>query len=155
MDTDPTPWSATGPDDDLPDLPVRPMRDADDLLEVMIDVVGPERAGPPALWFALLDADRTVLPVVLPLVGIPLRPDPSDMRQVMVAMADVLSHDAPGGSLVAAVVRAAGGDLGSWERAWLDALLTAAADQGVPVGAVLAIGEHRARVVHRSPATSW
>lgn len=136
---------------DSPALPDRPLRGTDEVLDVMLQLVGPERAGVPALWLVLLDAHDRVLPVVLPLVGIPLLPDPHEVRQVLLAMADVLAHDAPGGSLVAAVVRAAGGDRGSFERAWEHALRTAAADRGVRVRAVVAIGEHRARVLDGYP----
>lgn len=139
-------WADPGPDDDQPRLPDHPLS-ADDVLRVMLGLVGPERAGVPALWLALLDAERRMLPVVLPIVGIPLRPDLRDVRQVVIAMADVLRHDAPGGALVAAVVRAAGGDRGSFERAWGHALRTAAHDLGVPVAVVVAVGEHRARVL--------
>lgn len=145
MDT--TGWAAPGPDDDLPALPAHPLRDVDDILQVMLSLVGPERAGPPALWIVLLDAEGMMLPVVLPLVGVPLRPDPVEVRQVVLAMADVLAHDAPGGSVGVGLVRAAGGDRGAFERAWEHALRTAADDQGVRVSAVVAVGEHRARVL--------
>ncbi len=144
---DDTAWSAPGPDDDLSALPSHPLLDDSDLLDAVLALVGPERAGPPALWLLLLDADARPLPVVLPLVGIPLQPEPRDVRQVMVAIGDVLAHDAPGGSLVVAVVRAAGGDRGSFERTWEPALREAAADRGITVRAVLAVGEHRARVL--------
>ena len=144
---DPAGWAAPGPDDDLPVLPDHPLRDEDDILAVMLSLVGPERAGPPALWLTLLDADGMMLPVVLPLVGIPLHPDPDQVRQVVVAMADILTHDAPGGSLAVAIVRAAGGDRGSFERTWERALRAAADDRGVRVSAVVAVGEHRARVL--------
>ena len=148
MDThEPRGTDAPGPDDDLPRLPHHPLRDVDDVLEVMLSLVGPERAGPPALWLVLLDRDGMMLPVVLPLVGIPLQPDPGEVRQVVVAMADVLEHDAPGGSVAVAIVCAAGGDRGSFERAWEHALRVATADQGVRLSAVVAIGEHRARVL--------
>lgn len=142
-------WTAPGPDDDLPAVPARPLRGVGELLEVMLALVGPERAGPPALWLVLLDAHGTMLPVVLPLVGVPLRPDPREVRQIVLAMADILTHDAPGGSLAVAVavVRAAGGDRGSFERAWENALRSAADDHGVRVSAVVAVGEHRARVL--------
>lgn len=144
---DPSRWAAPGPDDDLPQVPAHPLRDAHELLEVALSLVGPERAGPPALWVLLLDADDVVLPVVLPLVGVPLRPDPAQVRQVVLAMGDVLEHDAPGGALAVALVRAAGGDRGAFERAWEHALRTACDDQGVRLRALLAVGEHRARVL--------
>ncbi|WP_155377397.1 hypothetical protein [Cellulomonas sp. JZ18] len=49
--------------------------------------------------------------------------------------------------MVVAVVRAAGGDHGSFERAWAHALVLAATDRDLTVSAVVAIGEHRARVL--------
>lgn len=148
MDTpDTSSWAAPGPDDDLPVLPSYPMRDAHDVLALMLSLVGPERAGPPALWLVVLDADGMVLPVVLPLTGIPLHPDPVHVRQVVVAMGDIVDHDAPGGSVAVAIVRAAGGDRGALERTWEHALRTAADDRGVRLGAVVAVGEHRARVL--------
>ncbi|ADG74774.1 hypothetical protein Cfla_1877 [Cellulomonas flavigena DSM 20109] len=140
-------WAAPGPDDDLPQIPTHPLRDVDDVLEVALSLVGPERAGPPALWIVLLDADGMMLPVVLPLVGVPLQPDAVQVRQVVVAMGDVLAHDAPGGSIAVALVRAAGGDRGAFERAWEHALRVACDDQGVRLSAVVAVGEHRARVL--------
>ncbi|MBO3093449.1 hypothetical protein [Cellulomonas dongxiuzhuiae] len=142
-------WAAPGPDDDLPALPVHPLRDVDDILDVMLSLVGPERAGPPALWLVLLDAAGMMLPAVLPLVGIPLQPDTAQVRQVVVALGDILAHDAPGGAIAVAVVRAAGGDRGAFERAWEHALRVACDDLGVRVCAVVAIGEHRARVLAR------
>lgn len=141
-------WTAPGPDDDLPQIPTRPLRDADELLEVTLTLVGPERAGPPALWVLLLDTDGTLLPVVLPLSGVPMAPDPAQVRQVVLALGDVLEHDAPGGALAVALVRAAGGDRGAFERAWEHVLRTTCDDQGVRLRAVLAVGEHRARVLH-------
>lgn len=135
------------PHGDVPPVPAHPLSAPDDVLHVMLGLVGPERAGLPALWIALLDAERRMLPVVLPLVGVPLQPHPGDVRQVVLAVADVLEHDAPGGSVVVALVRAAGGDRGAFERAWEAALRAAADDRGVTLTTVVAIGEHRARVL--------
>ncbi len=142
-------WSAPGPDDDLADAvaPGVAVPDADAALELMLRLVGPERAGPPALWFALLDGDRRLLPVVLPISEVPLRPDAAAARQVVHVLASVLEREPSGGSVVVAVVRAAGGDHGSFERAWAHALLLAATDRALTVAAVVAVGEHRARVL--------
>ncbi|MFC8192466.1 hypothetical protein ACFUMH_12495 [Cellulomonas sp. NPDC057328] len=142
-------WSAPGPDDDLADAvsPGVAVPDADAALELMLRLVGPERAGPPALWFALLDADRRLLPVVLPISDVPLRPDAAAARQIVHVLASVLEQEPPGGGVVVAVVRAAGGDHGSFERAWAHALLLAATDRALTVAAVVAVGEHRARVL--------
>lgn len=144
-----TGWAAPGPDDDLADAasPGTSVPDDAAALELMLRLVGPERAGPPAVWFALLDAERRLLPVVLPLNDVPLRPDATAARQVVHVLAGVLEHEAPGGSVVVGVVRAAGGDSGSFERAWAHALVVAATDRALPVAAVVAVGEHRARVL--------
>lgn len=142
-------WAAPGPDDDLADAasPGVVVPDDSAALELMLRLVGPERAGPPAVWFVLLDAERRLLPVVLPIADVPLRPDVAAARQLVHVLASVLDREAPGGSVVVAVVRAAGGDHGSFERAWGHALVVAATDVALPVAAVVAIGEHRARVL--------
>lgn len=142
-------WAAPGPDDDLADAaaPGVPVPDDTAALDLMLRLVGPERAGPPAVWFALLDAERRLLPVVLPIGEVPLRPDVAAARQLVHVLASVLDREAPGGSVVVAVVRAAGGDHGSFERAWAHALVVAATDVALTVAAVVAIGEHRARVL--------
>ncbi|QCB93600.1 hypothetical protein [Cellulomonas shaoxiangyii] len=142
-------WAAPGPDDDLADAAPPGVRVLDDAaaLELMLRLVGPERAGPPAVWFALLDAHRRLLPVVLPITDVPLRPDAAAARQLVHVLAVVLEREAPGGSAVVAVVRAAGGDRGAFERAWAHAVVLAATDRALPVAAVVAIGEHRARVL--------
>ena len=64
-----------GPDDDLVGLPGTAVRTSADALAVLLDLVGPERSGPPALWFVLLDADGRTVPVVLPITDVPLRAD--------------------------------------------------------------------------------
>ena len=153
MSTDrPAGWEP--PDDDLPDpalpeVPGRPLRDDATLLGAVLPFVDGARAGAPSVWVFLLDADDRMLPVVLPLADLPLQADPVLVRQLMVAMSDILAHHAPTGAVVLAFVRAAGGDRGSFERAWEWSLTTEAADQGVRVRAVLAVGEHRARVLGR------
>ena len=142
------PWvDGDGPDHDLPDVPGAALRTGGDALTVLIDLVGPERAGPPALWFVLLDAEDRTLPVVLPITDVPLRADRTLARRVIGVLASVLGTDAPGGSVVVALVRAAGGDRGAFEAQWVPALRGAADDAGVPIWAVVAIGESRARVL--------
>ncbi len=136
-----------GPDDDLPDPPGMPLRSASDALAVMLDLVGPERAGPAALWFVLLDEQDRTLPVVLPITDVPLRADPLVCRQLMHVLASVLDTDGQGGSVVVGLVRAAGGDRGRFEESWVPALRQAADDAGVRVRAVLALGASRARVL--------
>ena len=143
------PWGVDdgGPDHDLPDPPGARLGSAGDALAVVLDLVGPERAGPPALWFVLLDADDRTLPVVLPITDVPLRADRVVARQLMRVLASVLRSAGEGGSVVVGLVRAAGGDRGAFETSWLPALRQAADDAGVRVWAVVALGASRARVL--------
>jgi len=143
------PWivDVTGPDDDLPRLPVDVLHGHGDVLAVLLHLVGPERAGPPALWFLLLDDEDRCLPLVLPVNDVPLRADPAVAAQVMTGLASVLEREAPGGSLVVACVRAGGGDRGAFETSWAAALRDAADDRGLRVRAVAALGANRARIL--------
>lgn len=143
------PWivDGGGPDDDLPDAPGARLTSAGDALAVLLELVGPERAGPPALWFLLLDADDRTLPVVLPITDVPPRADRAVARQLLEVLASVLRAEGDGGSVVVGLVRAAGGDLGAFEASWVPALRRAADDAGVRLWAVAALGESRARVL--------
>jgi hypothetical protein len=143
------PWvlEASGPDDDLPERPGARLRCAGDALTVLLDLVGEERAGPAALWFVLLDASDRTLPVVLPFTDVPLRADPQLAGQLMEALGSVLAAEAPGGSLVVGLVRAAGGDRGAFESSWVPALRQAADDHQLRLWAVVALGAGRARVL--------
>ncbi|GCE76465.1 hypothetical protein [Cellulomonas biazotea] len=143
------PWvvDGHGPDDDLPRLPRHALQDPDDLLGLLLRLVGPERAGPPALWFVLLDAHDRCLPSVLPLADVPMTASPGVAAHVMHVLASVLDREAPGGAVVVGLVRAAGGDRGAFETSWAPALRDAADEHGVRVRAMAAIGASRARVI--------
>jgi len=143
-----------GPDDDLVDASSAPpggvLSQPDDVLDFLLPLIGPERAGPMALWCALVDAEDRTLPVVLPFAGAPLRPDPGQLRVLVRQLADVLDElydTREGGGVVFAIVRRAGGDQGEVETAWAASLDRACADVGVRVRAVAAVGRDRARVL--------
>lgn len=144
-------WGAVtatgGPVLDLPDPPGAVLRSGRDALEVLLDLVGPERAGAPALWFVVLDAHNRTLPLVLPIADVPVRADPAVARQLAGVLDSVVRSDAPGGSVLVGLVRAAGGDLGAFEAQWVPALRDAADDAGLRIWTVVAIGESRARVL--------
>jgi hypothetical protein len=136
-----------GVHDHSPDRPGGVLRSGSDALELLLDLVGPERAGAPALWFLLLDSDDRTAPPVLPVVEVPVRADRTFADRLVALLGSVLRSDAPGGSLVVGLVRAAGGDLGAFEAQWVPVLRDAADDHGVRLWAVVAIGACRARVL--------
>lgn len=141
----------TGSDDDYPPVSGRTLEDGRDALDVLMRVVGPERDGPPALWFLVLDAADRVLPLVLPIAEVPTVPDAVVAANLVHVLASVLEHDAPGGSVVVGYVRRGGGDLGAFEAGWSSALHVSAHQEVVRIRAEVAIGRDRARIL----STCW
>ena len=152
-DTADEPWldGGTGSDDDYPPVSGRILEDGRDALDVPMRVVGPERDGPPALWFLVLDAGDRVLPLVLPIAEVPRCPDAVVAANLVHVLASVLEHDAPGGSVVVGYVRRGGGDLGAFEAGWSAALHLSAHQEVVRIRAEVAIGLDRARIL----STCW
>ncbi|RHA40706.1 hypothetical protein [Cellulomonas rhizosphaerae] len=136
-----------GPDDDLPLPPGEVLVCPADVLEFMLPLIGPERAGPMALWCALVDHEDRTLPLVMPISDVPMRPDPELVTSLVGQLREVLQDRVPDGGLVFAVVRRTGGDRGGVEVAWCAALMAAAEHAGVRVRAVAAVGRDRARVL--------
>ncbi|MBD8058815.1 hypothetical protein IC607_07525 [Cellulomonas sp. JH27-2] len=136
-----------GPDDDLIYPVGTVLGDGEAALDVLLPLIGPERAGPAALWALLVDEDDRTLPVVIPLDDTPARPDAVLASDLVAALALILAERAPGGGLVFAVVRRAGGDRGTVERGWEQVLAQACEAQGVRLRGVCAVGRHRARVL--------
>lgn len=147
------PWldGGTGTDDDFPPTAGRTLEDGRDALDVLLRVVGPERDGPPALWFLVLDATDRVLPLVLPIAEVPTVPDAVVAANLVHVLASVLEHDAPGGSVVVGYVRRGGGDRGAFEAGWSSALHMSAQQEVVRIRAEAAIGRDRARIL----STCW
>jgi len=137
-------------DDDSEPVTGRTLGDARDALDVLMRVVGPERDGPPALWFLVLDAADQVLPLVLPIAEVRPVPDAVVAANLVHVLASVLEHDAPGGSVVVGYVRRGGGDLGAFEAGWSAALHVGAGRESVRIRAEAAIGRDRARILSAS-----
>lgn len=140
----------------LPNTPARPgsyLGTDEQLLDHLVGLIGSEAAGPPALWLSFLSSDRELLPVALPLDDLPATPEAGDIAAVFEAAAEIISEELPSAQVVAAVVRANGGDYGMFERRWANALWTGADGAAVPLLAVAAVGESRARILERGRCT--
>ncbi|WP_028046370.1 hypothetical protein [Cellulomonas sp. URHE0023] len=140
-------WEHGGPDDDLPEHPVGPVRTPDDALAVLLALVGAQRAGEPALWFVMVDAQGYTLPTVLPITDVPLHADREVVRRLLDVLGSVLAEDGPGGSVLVGLVRAAGGDRGAFEESWTRSLREGADAIGMRLWGVAAIGQSRARML--------
>ncbi|MGN8245571.1 hypothetical protein ACTHAM_002694 [Cellulomonas soli] len=146
-----TPESATPDDSARPDgglgEPTPPLESPQDVLATVLDLVGPERAGGPALWVLFLDHERRLLPAVLPVDDLPALPHPGLVNALLQIVVSVLQEQPAGGSVAFALVREAGGDRGAQETAWSHALRVAADDADVQITLIAAIGRNRARVL--------
>lgn len=142
------PWHALRlPAHEALDAAGRTLESVDEALALLLGLVGRDRSGPPALWFAVVDAQDRVLPVVLPIPEVPVIADPVVAANLVHVLASVLEHDAPGGAVLVAYVRRGGGDRGAFEGGWSRALRDEASRAGVRIRVEAAIGQDRARVL--------
>src|SRR5579859_772837 len=113
-----------------PGVPVR--TDADVLARVA-ELVAPAEREPPALWLFFLDGEQRLLPVVVPVDGIPDEPEPYIVRNLCWIISNVITDGEPGGSVVIALTRPGPPLPDDTVTAWHDALREAAGAEGAPV----------------------
>jgi hypothetical protein len=70
------------------------------------------------LWLMLLDAHGRQLSLLIPIDGIPLRPEPGSARPFAVRINEILAQQAPGGSVIVAVERPGSAALTAADQAW-------------------------------------
>lgn len=70
------------------------------------------------LWLMLLDAHGQQLSLLIPLDGIPLRPEPGSVRPFAVRINDLLAQEAPGGSIIVTLERPGTAALTAPDQAW-------------------------------------
>jgi len=118
-----------------------------DVHEHLLAMVGPERDGPRALWVLFLDEEGRALPLVIPISDLPTVVDRPMVTNLAGILRTLAEENAPGGCVAFGLVRRAGGDRGTFEAGWSEALREAMADVGLPVRAIVAIGRDRSRVL--------
>jgi hypothetical protein len=80
-----------------------------------------------SLVVQFLDADDRELPVVVPVDGIPLQPDPPTVTNLCWIITQVLGEHAPGGSAVLTLTRPGSAEIDTGDRRWYNAIISAAA----------------------------
>lgn len=103
------------------------------------------------VWLIALDPDGWSTKECAELLDLPPRPPTSGLPLRLHDVAGQLRERVPGCSVVVAIARPAGGDRSHRELAWSRALLQAAELCGLPVRGVVAVGAHRARLLHSAP----
>jgi len=74
------------------------------------------------LWLMLLDHQGQQLSILIPIDGIPLRPEPGSARPFAVAINDILAREAPGGSVIVTLERPGSAALTAPDQAWASEL---------------------------------
>ncbi|TFD89092.1 hypothetical protein [Cryobacterium serini] len=70
------------------------------------------------LWLMVLDAHGQQLSLLIPIDGIPLRPEPGSVRPFAVKINEILARDAPGGSLIVTLERPGSAARTAPDQAW-------------------------------------
>ncbi|HSP75977.1 MAG TPA: hypothetical protein VLO31_07165 [Cryobacterium sp.] len=70
------------------------------------------------LWFMLLDARGRQIPLLIPVGGIPLRPEPGDAAAMAAAVTELLAEHGPGGSVILTLERPGTAALTAPDQAW-------------------------------------
>ena len=82
------------------------------------------RANRRQLWLMLLDANGRQLQLLIPVAGIPLRPEPGSVAPIAARLNDILSNEAPGGSAILTLERPGSAALTAPDQAWARELET-------------------------------
>jgi hypothetical protein len=93
-----------------------PIRTVDEARDRVAELIGP--ALHRQLWLMMLDANGDQLPVLIPVDGIPLRPEPGSSAPVAAAITELLTIQAPGGSVILTLERPGSAALTAPDQAW-------------------------------------
>jgi hypothetical protein len=93
-----------------------PVTTVSEARERVQDLVGP--AIRPQLWFMLLDPFGRQLPVLIPVDGIPLCPEPGSTAVLAARLTALLGELAPGGSVILTLERPGPAALTAPDQAW-------------------------------------
>jgi hypothetical protein len=110
-----------------------PIITVDDARERVRDLIG--HAIRRQLWVMLLDADGWQLPTLIPVAGLPLLPENETITHLVAAISDVLSTEAPGGSVILTLERPGSDAVTTSDLSW-GTCLRSSFDTSVPVTGV-------------------
>jgi hypothetical protein len=86
-----------------------------------------------SLWLLFLSSDGVLLPVVVPIDGVPERPDPQLVGNMCFVIADVLAHQAQGGTAVVVLTRPGSETPEDTDRYWFRTIRGAAREHGASI----------------------
>ena len=119
---------------DAPDLDLTaPLSTDQDVLRRVDWLVDQHSRRNRSLWLLFLSSDGVSLPVVVPIDGVPKRPDPQFVGNLCFVIADVLAHQAPGGTAVVVLTRPGSETVDDTDRYWFRTIHGAAREHGAAI----------------------
>lgn len=113
--------------------PTAPLNTDQDVLHRVDCLVDQDSRRQRSLWVMFLSAEHVQLPVIVPVDGVPERPDPGFAGNLCAVIASVLGEAAPGGSAVMTLTRPGDGAVAGTDRDWSRALISAAVTYGITI----------------------
>jgi hypothetical protein len=119
---------------DAPDLDLTaPLTTDQDVLRHIDWLVDQHSRRNRTLWLLFLTSDGVPLPVVVPIDGVPEWPDPQFVGNMCFVIADVLAHQAPGGTAVVVLTRPGSETVDDSDRYWFRTIHGAARGHGASI----------------------
>lgn len=117
-----------------PDLDLTaPLSTDQDLLRYVDRLVDQHSRRHRTLWLLFVSSEGVPLPVVIPIDGVPEWPDPQSVGNICFITADVLAHQAPGGTAVVVLARPGSETVDDTDRHWFRTIHGAARDYGASI----------------------
>jgi hypothetical protein len=107
-----------------------PLRTDEDVLRRIDLLVNLDARQIRSIWLLFLSASGVQLPVVVPIDGVPERPDLTTARSLCWVIAEALRENVPGGHAVVVLTRPEAGAPDDADRDWATTLHRAARDRG-------------------------
>jgi hypothetical protein len=119
---------------DVPDLDLTaPLSTDQDVLRCVDRLVDQHSRRNRTLWLMFVSSDGVLLPVVIPIDGVPERPDPQFVGNMCFVIAEVLAHQAPGGTAVVVLSRPGSDTVDDTDRCWFRTINGAARERGAAI----------------------
>jgi hypothetical protein len=119
---------------DAPDLDLTaPLSTDQDVLRCVDRLVDQPSRRDRTLWLLFLSSDGVLLPVVVPIDGVPERPDLQLVGNMCFVIADVLAHQVPGGTAVVVLTRPGSETVDDSDRYWFRTINSAARERGASI----------------------